>query len=132
MKSYFNNKSNLYLSLQLTINWNMRITLFPPPHSMYNCTLSALSPRPSEVVNFTLLSYEVQSREVRIVASWEPPAEVNGILQSYTMCTTPTPLQGHEEAHSRCKEGIQVSINHNQITMIRILFLHYTGQRHYD
>ena len=100
--------------LQLEINWNIGALFFPPPPYIYNCTLDALSPRPSEVVNFTLLSYEVQSRGVRIVASWEPPAEVNGILRSYTMCVTPTPLQGHEEGHSNCRENIQVSTQYGR------------------
>ena len=87
--------------------------LFTPTLDPYSCMTSALSPRPSDVRNFTVLKATALSiGVVSVYATWLPPLQPNGILSNYTICISRLqPLSGLEEdgENSRC-EAVDVSL----------------------
>ena len=85
----------MLFSFQLSIIWNMDQLLITPTLDPYSCRTSALSPRPTDVRNFTVLNATVVSTDTAsIYATWLPPLQSNGILSNYQICMSRIPLTG--------------------------------------
>ena len=92
-------KLKYYFLTQSFPDWNN--LLFQPDlnrQNYYTCRKSVISPAPSVVNNFTVISYELQhDLEVALDLSWYPPSASNGNLAPYNICVGEYPLRPDEE-----------------------------------
>ena len=78
-------------------DWNTENLPFEPDlNHEYICTKSVLSPAPSVVNNFTVVSY-IHQTEVTLDLAWYPPSVPNGELAPYNICMGEDPLKSNEE-----------------------------------
>ena len=69
------------------MNWNREEILFEPSGWAISCYVDATAPFPSPVRSVQVDSIQfIASSMIRVVASWEEPAEVNGLLVAYSIC----------------------------------------------
>lgn len=84
--------------------WNENSPLFFVPNStVYTCGVSALSPAPSVVQNFTIISYTVIRNMISLNFSWEQPLEPNGIIKNYSLCVSGEELTGNTYVGQQCR-----------------------------
>ena len=81
----------------MSVTWNSSSIPYVPPAHLYTCELSSLSPAPSLVNNFTIVSRSINGAEVNLSFKWSPPTVINGQLASYAICIGSTPLEPEEE-----------------------------------
>ena len=115
--NWSNSFCDAYL-LQLRIVWNRDDLYIATLTKPYNCTLSALSPAPTEVRNIIITSAEAVTRSMaRVNASWTRPLETNGVLSNYMICLTRSPLKGNESALTTA-DCISISVSYILIFII--------------
>lgn len=69
-----------------------------PSEWMLTCYLDATAPFPSTVQSVQVQSIQfITLFQIRVVASWEEPAQVNGILVEYSICIGQTVLSDSAE-----------------------------------
>ena len=83
--------------MQALIVWNSSSIPYVPPAHVYTCELSAVSPAPGFVENFTTTSFFTNGPEITLYLEWSPPMIINGQLASYEVCIGSTPLEPEEE-----------------------------------
>ena len=78
----------------------------------YVCYASAMTPVPSDVLNFELQTAMLLSDDstIRIQASWSPSLQEYGITLYYAICLSPEPLMGNDPPTRNACEEIQVRI----------------------
>lgn len=85
-------------------DWNDENLPFRPDlNHEYTCTESVLSPAPSAVNNFTVVSYNIHQNEVTLDLAWYPPSITNGDLAPYKICVGEDPLRPNEEVRQNTR-----------------------------
>ena len=87
------------------MTWNSSNLPYTPPRLTaagydYECSLSTLSPRPSQVTNLELISYTIRQFDITLITMtlrWSPPKFPNGILAPYNICVGVSPLDPTQE-----------------------------------
>ena len=101
--------------MQTYIMWNSSSIPYVPSAHIYTCELSALSPAPSLVENFTVISFFTDGPEVTLSLEWSSPAIINGQLASYDICIGPISLEPEEDVSNdgvhECSRQIVCHIN---------------------
>ena len=78
--------------------WNYDNLPYRPDNNLkYECNASVISPPPSPVNNFTVVSYELQQSRIILDLEWYPPAFPIGNLAPYDICVGREPLGPNEE-----------------------------------
>lgn len=66
---------------------------FVPDDWTISCEMDATSPAPTVVNDVVVNSFEFSSTsELKLTASWSQPAQVNGLLQNYSLCISREPV----------------------------------------
>lgn len=101
----------VYSSIQLTIDWDEEQMIITPPLHQYNCNFSAKSPAPSAVQNVTVESFEALGHAaISVEVSWDPPADANGVLDTFHVCLGLMPLENSTEQAVSCRHGVNVTV----------------------
>ena len=81
------------------MDWNENSENLPyvPLPPTFHCNKSVISPSPSTVDNFTVLSHNVSDLLITLDLLWTPPSTPNGILDAYNVCIGAKPLKPAEE-----------------------------------
>ena len=83
--------------MQMYVIWNSDLAYIPPRYS-YNCTESAMAPRPYPIEYLMVTSCSENASTINLSLEWSPPSIVNGRLDSYDVCIGNEPLEPDEEA----------------------------------
>ena len=90
--------------------------LFTPPLHSYQCTIDATSPAPTAVQNVSVESFQTLGHaEIMLSVSWDPPLNVNGVLKSYNVCLSLTPLENDPQEVAECEHGITVAVSFGEL-----------------
>lgn len=95
--------------LQTYVNWNSDIPYIPPRY-VYDCMISAVSPRPYPVEKVMVTSCSVNDSIINLYLNWSPPSVINGALDSYDICLGNVPLEPNEEISNKshdCRKSKQ-------------------------
>jgi serine/threonine protein kinase len=84
---------NLHINLHFPDNM-----LYKPPLATETCTINALSPRPDNITELTLIQFAKRSLfSIYLSFSWEPPLSLNGRFTTYQMRLVPESYLSIEE-----------------------------------
>ena len=88
----------LQLTFQTFVDWNSDGLIYTPPPNIYKCEESVVSPAPSPVNNFKVISYHLNEVPfITLSMTWSPPSTPNGELAPYNVCIGSEPLGPEED-----------------------------------
>ena len=83
---------------QTYVEWNSDSLIYTRESTLYKCEESVVSPAPSPVNNFTVISYNLDRVPfITLNMRWSPPSTPNGVLTSYNVCIGSEPLNPEED-----------------------------------